>query len=160
MPCVGFEHTIPAFEDSSCLRPRGHCDRLVIPLSFINEVQRQCCFYGMMLIQSFMKIRQLVKKSEGDQAMYWHMSSVILPLLSGCSGSTRSTSLVARSRMNRGSAKTNRKDICQRWTQTCFPIYMQMTNQPERYSTLENKPGKITVSYISQRYYVIIYISL
>jgi hypothetical protein len=27
MPSVGFEPTIPAFEDSSCLRPRAHCDR-------------------------------------------------------------------------------------------------------------------------------------
>jgi hypothetical protein len=28
MPGVGFEPTIPASEDSSCLRPRGYCDRL------------------------------------------------------------------------------------------------------------------------------------
>jgi hypothetical protein len=27
MPWVGFEFTVLAFEDSSCLRPRGHCDR-------------------------------------------------------------------------------------------------------------------------------------
>jgi hypothetical protein len=27
IPWVGFEPTIPAFEDSSCLGPSGHCDR-------------------------------------------------------------------------------------------------------------------------------------
>jgi hypothetical protein len=27
MHWLGFEHTIPAFEDSSCLSRRGHCDR-------------------------------------------------------------------------------------------------------------------------------------
>jgi hypothetical protein len=32
MPQAGLEPTIPASEDSSCIRPRGHCDRLKIPL--------------------------------------------------------------------------------------------------------------------------------
>jgi hypothetical protein len=37
MPWMGFEPTNPASEDSSCLRPCGHCDRRIQPLySFIS----------------------------------------------------------------------------------------------------------------------------
>jgi hypothetical protein len=39
MPRVGYEPTTPAFErgDGSCLRPRGHCDRLGEALLDENE---------------------------------------------------------------------------------------------------------------------------
>jgi hypothetical protein len=42
MPWVEFEPTIPAFEDGSCLRPRGHCDR---PGLFIRSLYTVCWLY-------------------------------------------------------------------------------------------------------------------
>jgi hypothetical protein len=41
MPWVGFGPTIPAFErakDSSCLRPRGHCDRLCLLIGGVKSL--------------------------------------------------------------------------------------------------------------------------
>jgi hypothetical protein len=67
MPQVGFEPAFPVFEreeDSSCLRPRGYCDRLVLDYRHMKQAVKNTVFWNITpcsLLKVFFRFEEPVR---------------------------------------------------------------------------------------------------